>query len=151
MNKSGLPLLDVIRFHKSELHNIFVFHDELDLDAGKLRVKIGGGNGGHNGLRDVDRHIGVDYWRIRIGIGRPPYNGKGVNSWVLSNFDRDEREGWVTNLLDAIAEEAGRLVRHDVSGFMTRIAHLAPSLKKTKLKTLSQLIETCRCSILWLG
>ena len=71
MNKSGLPIADIARFHKIDPSNVFVFHDELDLAAGKVRVKVGGGHGGHNGLRDIDRHLGLAYWRVRIGIGRP--------------------------------------------------------------------------------
>ena len=74
MNKSGLPIAEIARFHKIDTNDIFVFHDELDLAAGKLRVKTGGGHGGHNGLRDIDRHIGVDYLSL-IHISEPtrPY------------------------------------------------------------------------------
>ena len=68
MNKSGLPVAEVARFHKIPAHQIYVFHDEIDLAAGRVRVKRGGGHGGHNGLRDIDRHLGQNYWRIRIGL-----------------------------------------------------------------------------------
>jgi PTH1 family peptidyl-tRNA hydrolase len=127
MNKSGLPIAEIARFHKIDNNNIFVFHDELDLAVGKLRVKNGGGHGGHNGLRDIDRHIGVDYWRVRIGIGRPPHEAMDVKSWVLSDFGRDEQTGWLPTLLDAIADEADRLVAHDDSAFMSRVSYLAPA------------------------
>ena len=127
MNKSGLPIAEIARFHKIDTNDIFVFHDELDLAAGKLRVKTGGGHGGHNGLRDIDRHIGVDYWRVRIGIGRPPHESMDAKSWVLADFGRDEQTGWLPTLLDAIAGEAIRLVEHDDGGFMSRVPFLAPA------------------------
>ena len=127
MNKSGLPIAEIARFHKIDANDIFVFHDELDLATGKLRVKTGGGHGGHNGLRDIDRHIGVDYWRVRIGIGRPPHEAMDVKSWVLADFGRDEQTGWLPALLDAMADEADRLVAHDDGGFMSRVSYLAPA------------------------
>ena len=127
MNKSGLPIADIARFHKIDANNVFVFHDELDLAAGKIRVKFGGGHGGHNGLRDIDRHLGSTYWRVRIGIGRPPNDAMNVKAWVLADFDRDEQSGWVPDLLDAITDEMNRLCQHDDSGFMSRIAYLAPA------------------------
>ena len=71
MNKSGLPVAEAARFYKIPPETCFVFYDEIDLPAGKIRVKCGGGHGGHNGIRDIDRHIGTDYWRVRIGVGRP--------------------------------------------------------------------------------
>ena len=127
MNKSGLPIAEIARFHKIDTNDIFVFHDELDLAAGKLRVKTGGGHGGHNGLRDIDRHMGSDYWRVRIGIGRPPHEAMDVKSWVLADFGRDEQTGWLATLLDAMADEADRLVVHDNGGVMSRVSYLAPA------------------------
>ena len=126
MNNSGLPIADIARFHKIDPSNVFVFHDELDLAAGKVRVKVGGGPGGHNGLRDIDRHLGLAYWRVRIGIGRPRHEAMDVKAWVLADFDRDEQTGWVPDLLDAITDEINRLYQHDDTGFMSRVAHLAP-------------------------
>ena len=127
INKSGLPITEIARFHKIDPNSVFVFHDELDLAAGKLRVKVGGGHGGHNGLRDIDRHLGLAYWRVRIGIGRPPYEPMNVKAWVLADFGRDEQSGWVPDLLDAITDEINRLCQHDDSGFMSRVAHVAPA------------------------
>ena len=127
MNKSGLPIADIARFHKIAPSNVFVFHDDLDLAAGKMRVKFGGGHGGHNGLRDIDRHFGLSYWRVRIGIGRPPQETMDVKAWVLADFGRDEQSGWVLDLLDAITDEINRLSQHDNNGFMSRVAHLAPA------------------------
>ncbi|MDC1382511.1 aminoacyl-tRNA hydrolase [Candidatus Puniceispirillum sp.] len=130
MNGSGLPVAELVRFYKIEPNDVFVFHDELDLPAGKLRVKASGGHGGHNGLRDIDRHIGVNYWRVRIGIGRPPHNNMVAKAWVLANFNSDEQSGWLHRLLDAIVNEAGRLCEHDDGGFMSRVAYLAPAPKQ---------------------
>ena len=127
MNKSGLPIADIARFHKIGPNNVFVFHDELDLAAGKVRVKVGGGHGGHNGLRDIDRHLGLSYWRVRIGIGRPTSEPLDIKAWVLADFERDEQSGWLPDLLDAIANEINQLCRHDDSGFMSRVAYLAPA------------------------
>ncbi len=126
MNKSGLPVAEVARFYKIPGNHIFVFHDELDLAAGRVRVKQGGGHGGHNGLRDIDRHLGQDYWRIRIGIGRPDNPEMDVKSWVLADFTKTETSGWLPNLLAAICDEAPRLTTHDDSGFMNRVTFLAP-------------------------
>jgi PTH1 family peptidyl-tRNA hydrolase len=127
MNKSGLPIADIVRFHKIDPNNLFVFHDELDLAVGKVRVKVGGGHGGHNGLRDIDRHLGLNYWRVRVGIGRPPHPAMEVKAWVLADFDRDEQSGWLPSLLDVITDETNRLCQHDDGGFMSRVAYLAPA------------------------
>ena len=98
MNKSGLPIAEIIRFYKIELNNVFVFHDDIDLKQGKLRVKVGGGHGGHNGLRDIDQHVGTNYWRVRIGIGRPLNKTMDVKAWVLADFDSNEQVGWLPKL-----------------------------------------------------
>jgi PTH1 family peptidyl-tRNA hydrolase len=135
MNKSGLPVAEVARFHKIPTSHIYVFHDELDLAAGRVRVKQGGGHGGHNGLRDIDRHLGQDYWRIRIGIGRPDNPAMDVKSWVLADFTKTETSGWVPDLLRAISDEAPRLTTHDYSGFMSRVAFLAPPPKPPQNET----------------
>ena len=135
MNNSGLPVAEVARFHKIPVNNIFVFHDELDLASGRVRVKQGGGHGGHNGLRDIDRHLGQDYWRIRIGIGRPDNPAMDVKSWVLADFTKTETSGWVADLLRAISGEAPRLTKYDDSGFMSRVAFLAPPPKPPQNET----------------
>ena len=135
MNKSGLPIAEVVRFHKIPPDNIFVFHDELDLAAGRLRVKQGGGHGGHNGLRDIDRHLGQNYWRVRIGIGRPENPAMDVKAWVLADFAKSETSGWIAELLRAIADEAQRLTSHDDGGFMSRVAFLAPPPKPIQTET----------------
>ncbi|MAA50398.1 MAG: aminoacyl-tRNA hydrolase [Gammaproteobacteria bacterium] len=133
MNKSGGPVGDIARFYKIPSERVFVFYDEIDLVAGKVKVKRGGGHSGHNGIRDIDRHIGTDYWRIRIGVGRPeqlfPKSAIDIRKWVLMDFTVDERNGWVPDLLAAIASEADRLVELDDAGFMSRVAYLAPAPK----------------------
>lgn len=128
MNKSGRPVADIARFYKIPPNDIFVFYDEIDLAAGRLRVKQGGGHGGHNGIRDLDRHLGADYWRVRIGVGRPPAP-IDVKKWVLMDFTRDEQSGWLEAMTKAMADEAERLVAHDDAGFMSRVAYLAPAPK----------------------
>ena len=134
MNKSGGPVGDIARFYKIPSERVFVFYDDIDLAAGKVRVKRGGSHGGHNGIRDVDRHIGTDYWRVRIGVGRPeklfPGSTIDIRKWVLMDFTADERNGWVPDLLAAIASEADRLVGLDDAGFMSRVAFLAPAPKR---------------------
>ena len=128
MNKSGLPVAEIARFYKIPAGDIFVFYDEIDLAIGKVRLKKGGGHGGHNGIRDLDRHLGADYWRVRIGVGRPPAR-IDVRNWVLMDFGRDELEGWLADLATAMADEANRLVSHDTEGFQSRVAFLAPAAK----------------------
>ena len=133
MNKSGLPVAEVARFYKIPPEDVFVFYDEIDLAAGKIRVKRGGGHGGHNGIRDIDRHLGIDYWRVRIGVGRPeqviPGSQIDIRKWVLMDFAASERDGWLAALLRAMADEAPLLAAHDEGGFMSRVAHLAPAPK----------------------
>ncbi|MCH1474493.1 MAG: aminoacyl-tRNA hydrolase [Alphaproteobacteria bacterium] len=133
MNKSGLPVAEAARFCKIPPENIFVFYDEIDLAAGKIRVKCGGGHGGHNGIRDIDRHLGTDYWRVRIGVGRPeqviPGSRIDIHKWVLMDFTASERNGWLPDLLRAMADEAPLLAAHDEGSFMSRVAHLAPAPK----------------------
>jgi len=135
MNKSGTPVADIARFYKIPSSDIFVFYDEIDLAAGRIRVKCGGGHGGHNGIRDIDRHLGQDYWRVRIGVGRPeqviPGSQIDIRKWVLMDFMASEHGGWLDRLLDAIADEVDRLMAHDEGGFMSRVAHLAPAPKTT--------------------
>jgi len=135
MNKSGTPVADIARFYKIPSSDIFVFYDEIDLAAGRIRVKCGGGHGGHNGIRDIDRHLDQDYWRVRIGVGRPeqviPGSQIDIRKWVLMDFMASEHGGWLDRLLVAIADEVDRLTAHDEGGFMSRVAHLAPAPKTT--------------------
>ena len=128
MNKSGLPVAEVARYFDLSPEQVTVFHDEIDISAGRCRVKQGGGHGGHNGLRDIDRHIGKAYWRVRIGVGRPDHK-QDVHKWVLQNFTRADHEVWLDQLLGALSDEAERLATGDTEGFASRVAYLAPAPK----------------------
>src|SRR6476661_1253365 len=102
MNESGRAVGEAARFHKIPLENIVVFHDELDLPPAKLRVKTGGGNAGHNGLRSITAHLGNDYRRVRLGIGHPG-NKDLVMPHVLGDFAKSDRP-WVEALIEAVAK-----------------------------------------------
>ncbi|MHA6691179.1 aminoacyl-tRNA hydrolase [Devosia sp. A449] len=119
MNRSGDSVQQVAQFYKIAPADIIVLYDELDLAAGKVRVKIGGGNGGHNGLRSIDPQIGVGYKRVRIGIGHP---GKEfVTNHVLGDFAKAD-QAWVEPLLDAMAKHVDLLLKGDDSGYMNKLA-----------------------------
>jgi PTH1 family peptidyl-tRNA hydrolase len=120
MNASGDSVGAAARFYKIEPSEIAVIHDDIDLAEGKLRVKRGGGDGGHNGLRSIDAAIGPDYWRVRVGVGHPGRK-ELVEPYVLQNFLAEERQ-WLEPLLAAIAEAAPLLVGDDAPGFMTKVA-----------------------------
>jgi len=119
MNLSGQAVGEALRFYKLAPSAVTVFYDEIDLAAGKLRVKTGGGSGGHNGIRSLDQHIGKDYRRVRIGVGHPGVK-EMVHGHVLGDFAKDDRE-WLDVLLDAIAESADLMAKGDDSGFMNRV------------------------------
>ena len=131
MNKSGLPVANLARYYNLHPGQITIFHDEIDLCKGRCRVKQGGGHGGHNGLRDIDRHVGKEYWRVRIGVGRPVHKDD-VHKWVLQNFTMAEHTGWLDRLLAAISREAKRLATGDQQGFASRVAYLAPTPKNNE-------------------
>ena len=128
MNVSGPPLVPFLMFHKIPLANCFIFHDELDLPFAKVRVKTGGGHGGHNGLRSLDQHVGNGYNRIRIGIGRPPVP-EMVSGYVLSDFSSDERP-LMADVLDNIAKHVPLLLNQDPALFMTRLSPPPPPKKE---------------------
>ncbi len=119
MNDSGRSVGDAARYYKIDLRDIVVFHDELDLASGRLRVKIGGGNAGHNGLRSISEHIGNDYRRVRIGIGHPGDKDL-VHDYVLSNFGKAEMD-WVTAICEAIAANAEFLAEGQDASFQNKI------------------------------
>ncbi|MHB1217385.1 MAG: aminoacyl-tRNA hydrolase [Alphaproteobacteria bacterium] len=122
MNDSGVSVGEAARFHKIPPEKVFVFHDELDLAPGKIRVKLGGSSAGHNGLRSIDAHLGPDYWRVRIGIGHPGDRSR-VLSWVLRDFSKADGE-WLPAALDAMAEAAPLLASSRDADFMSRVALL---------------------------
>ena len=119
MNRSGDSVQQVAKFYKIAPEDIIVFYDELDLAAGKARVKVGGGNGGHNGLRSIDPQIGLNYKRVRLGIGHP---GKEfVTHHVLGDFAKAD-QAWLDPLLEGIGSHVGLLLKGDDSGFMNKLA-----------------------------
>jgi PTH1 family peptidyl-tRNA hydrolase len=122
------------RYLKIVAQDIFVFHDELDLLPGKVKVKAGGGNAGHNGLRSLSAHIGNEYVRIRIGIGHPGAKDL-VSDYVLHDFAKSDAV-WLDPLLDAIAAAAGRLAAGDEARFLTDVARARAS--ESQPRTASQ-------------
>ena len=120
MNESGRSVGEAARFLKIPLGDIVVLYDEIDLAPGKLKVKTGGGNAGHNGLRSISQLVGNDYQRVRIGIGHPGVK-ELVAQYVLNDFTKADAE-WLDPLLDAIAASAGRLATGDHARFLTDVA-----------------------------
>ncbi|WP_295417874.1 aminoacyl-tRNA hydrolase [Sulfurovum sp.] len=102
MNLSGKSLQAVKNFFKIELEDIIVIHDDIDLPFGAVRFKKGGGHGGHNGLRSIDGHIGKEYLRVRVGVGKPEYKSQ-VSDYVLHDFNDDEKEV-LDRLIDHVAK-----------------------------------------------
>ena len=126
MNESGRAVAEAARFYKIALPDIVVFHDEVDLAPAKVRVKVGGGVAGHNGLRSITAHVGNDYKRVRIGVGKPPIK-EMVPTHVLSDFAKSERP-WVEALCELMADNAGLLVEGKDSSFQNKV-HLGLDAK----------------------
>ena len=120
MNESGRAIGEAMRFYKIEPADVTAFHDELDLDPFRVKVKTGGGTAGHNGLRSMDAHLGPDFRRVRIGIGHPGHKDR-VHNYVLGNYAKAEIEP-LTDMLGAIAAEADWLARSDDARFMNEVA-----------------------------
>jgi PTH1 family peptidyl-tRNA hydrolase len=122
MNDSGDAVQQALRFYKLDLDGLTVFHDELDLASMKVKVKVGGGTAGHNGLRSIDSHLGPEFRRVRIGIGHPGPGLKHlVTPHVLGNYSKAEIEP-LSDLLAAIADEAQWLTDGDDARFMSEVA-----------------------------
>jgi len=126
MNESGRAVQEAARFYKLDAGAIVVFHDEVDLPPAKVRVKIGGGVAGHNGLRSITAHVGNDYKRVRLGIGKPEVK-ELVPGHVLGDFAKTEWP-WVEALCDVIADNARLLVEGKDATFQNRV-HLAMEAK----------------------
>lgn len=137
MNLSGQAVGEAARFHKIEPGEIIVLHDEIELVAGKVKVKKGGGSAGHNGIRSIDAHLSPDYWRLRLGVGRPETKEE-VHGHVLSDFAKADQE-WLDKLLAAVSDALPLLIAGDESKFMTKVALLtkppAPKKEKPEAKT----------------
>jgi PTH1 family peptidyl-tRNA hydrolase len=120
MNESGQAVGEAQRYLKIPERDIIVVHDEIDLAPGKLKVKVGGGNAGHNGLRSISAHVGNDYTRVRVGVGHPG-SREAVIGYVLHDFAKAD-QAWLEPMLDAIADAAGRLATGDDARFLTDVA-----------------------------
>jgi len=119
MNSSGICIKELIEYFKIDAKDVFVFHDDMDIDIGKVKVKFGGSSAGHNGIESIDKNIGRHYSRIRIGIGRPQNNSTGVEH-VLDNFSSDEKqsiEGVANNIINSLSV----LITKDLDLFSSKI------------------------------
>ena len=126
MNESGRAVAEAMHFYKMSLADIAVFHDEIELPPAKVRVKVGGGIAGHNGLRSISQHVGNDYKRVRLGVGHPGVK-EMVHPHVLGDFAKSERP-WVEALCDIIADNAEMLAQGKDSSFQNKV-HLAMTAK----------------------
>lgn len=132
MNDSGQAVGEAMRYLKIPLENLIVLHDEMDLPSGKLRVKTGGGDAGHNGLKSITAHCGGDYKRVRVGIGHPG-DKSAVHGHVLQDFSREDEE-WLGALSDALARNFQLLLKHDDLTFMNKV-QLAVADKLPKVES----------------
>lgn len=119
MNLSGQAVGEALRFYKLDATAVTVFYDEIELPAGRIRVKVGGGSAGHNGIRSLDQHIGNNYRRVRIGVGHPGAK-EIVRDHVLGDFSKADQE-WLDVLLDSIAGGADLIAKGDDNSFMNRV------------------------------
>ena len=119
MNNSGVAIKELIDYFKIDAKNVIVFHDDMDIDIGKIKVKFGGSSAGHNGIESIDKNIGKNYSRIRIGIGRPQKNSTGADH-VLENFSGDEKQS-VEKVTQNILESLPILINKDLDLFSSKI------------------------------
>jgi len=119
MNSSGICIKELIEYFKIDVKDVFVFHDDMDIAVGKVKVKFGGGNAGHNGIESIDKNIGRDYSRIRIGIGHPKNNSVDVDH-VLDNFSNDEKQN-VEEIANSIIESLPILIKKDLDLFSSKV------------------------------
>jgi len=119
MNSSGICIKELIEYFKIDVKNVFVFHDDMDIDLGKIKAKFGGSSAGHNGIESIDKNIGKLYSRIRIGIGRPKDNSTGADH-VLDNFSKDEKTS-IEEVTNNIIESMSVLINKDLDLFSSKI------------------------------
>jgi len=119
MNNSGICIRELIEYFKIDAEDVIVFHDDLDVELGKIKVKFGGSSAGHNGIASIDKFIGKDYSRVRIGIGKPK-NGIEVADYVLQNFDEDETVD-IKKISDSITESISILVEKKLDLFSSTV------------------------------
>jgi len=133
MNLSGQSVGEAVRFYKLDSIDVTVFHDELDLPPGKLKLKLGGGHAGHNGLRSVHQHIGPHYARVRLGIGHPGHKDK-VSPYVLSDFAKAD-QAWLDDMMRGISDGAPHLLTDDNAKFTNAVAlRMSPNSGKATAK-----------------
>ena len=119
MNSSGVCIKELAEYFKIEVKNIFVFHDDMDIDVGKVKVKFGGSSAGHNGIESIDKNIGKNYSRIRIGVGRPKNNSTGAEH-VLDNFSTEEQQS-MEDVTKNIIGSLSVLIKKDLDLFSSKI------------------------------
>ncbi len=119
MNNSGICIQELMEYFKIDSKDIFVFHDDMDINVGKVKVKFAGSNAGHNGIESIDKHIGKNYSRIRIGVGRPIINSTGADH-VLDNFSNDEIQS-VEEVINNIIESLPILIKKDLDIFSSKV------------------------------
>ena len=119
MNNSGVCIKELIEYFKIDAKNVFVFHDDLDIDLGKIKAKFGGGSAGHNGIESIDKSIGKDYSRVRIGIGHPK-DKKKVNNHVLEDFNDNEEEK-IKDITDNIVKLVPTLINKQIDTFSSKV------------------------------
>tara|TARA_Y100000590_G_scaffold331990_1_gene377420 strand:- start:332 stop:895 length:564 start_codon:yes stop_codon:yes gene_type:complete len=119
MNSSGVCIKELAEYFKIEVKNIFVFHDDMDINVGKVKVKFGGSSAGHNGIESIDKNIGKNYSRIRIGVGRPKNNSTGAEH-VLDNFSSEEQQS-MEEVTKNIIESLSTLIKKDLDLFSNKI------------------------------
>ena len=119
MNSSGVCIKEIIEYFKIDAKDVFVFHDDMDIDIGKVKVKFGGSDAGHNGIVSIDKNIGKNYSRVRIGIGRPKSNSTGVDH-VLDNFSKDEKQS-VEEITKNIIGSISILIKKNLDLFSSKV------------------------------
>ena len=119
MNNSGICIKELIDYFKIDVKDVFVFHDDMDINIGKVKAKIGGSNAGHNGIDSIDKNIGKNYSRVRIGVGRPKNNSTGADH-VLENFSSDEKL-YLEKVASNIIESLSILIDKDLDLFSSKI------------------------------
>ena len=119
MNNSGVCIKELIDYFKIDAKNVFVFHDDMDIDMGKIRAKFGGSSAGHNGIESIDKSIGKDYSRVRVGIGKPKISKK-VNSHVLEDFNENEEEV-MQDITNNIVKLVPTLIEKKIDTFSSKV------------------------------
>jgi PTH1 family peptidyl-tRNA hydrolase len=126
MNLSGIASIEALNFYQLAPEQVIVFHDDLDLLPGQVKIKQGGGAGGHNGLKSLDAHIGANYWRVRLGIGRPmtqqgvAVKGEAVTSYVLDPLTKADKT-WLEPLISALAAEFDHLLAGNFAAYQAKL------------------------------